>query len=96
MVTVSSQAPFLEPPAFKPLQGDLTSSFSRRLNYQHRIVYRVFEPTKEVKILRDVDSYQTTHEIAHNKYYVKNLIKELKYSHSAKRAASSKVTPEAL
>ena len=58
MLAASSQGPFLEPPAFKPLQGDLTGAFSRRLNYQHRIVHRVFEPAKEAKILEMWTDYK--------------------------------------
>ncbi|MDC1444522.1 type II toxin-antitoxin system YoeB family toxin [bacterium] len=41
----------MEPPTLKPLQGDLTGTFSRGLNYQHRIVYRIFEPTREDKFI---------------------------------------------
>ena len=58
VLAASSQGPFLEPPAFKPLQGDLTGAFSRRLNYQHRIFHRVFEPAKEAKILEMWTDYK--------------------------------------
>ena len=44
--------PFREHPPYEKLIGNLTGSFSRRLNIQHRIVYQVIEEDKIVKILR--------------------------------------------
>ena len=77
VLAASSKGPFLEPPAFKPLQGDLTSSFSRRLNYQHRMVYRAFESTREVKIIEMWTGYiQSTRQFIINimlKYGVKEM-----------------------
>ena len=44
--------PFISPPAFEKLVGDLEGAYSRRLNKQHRIVYQVYKKEKTVKILR--------------------------------------------
>lgn len=39
-------------PPFEKLVGDLAGAYSRRINLQHRLVYRVEEATKRVIILR--------------------------------------------
>ena len=44
--------PFCNYPPSETLIGDLTGSFSRRINIQHRIVYQVLEDDKIVKVLR--------------------------------------------
>ncbi len=49
MATLESD-PF-QPP-FEKLVGDLAGAYSRRINPQHRLVYRVEEDTKRVIILR--------------------------------------------
>lgn len=49
MATLESD-PF-QPP-FEKLVGDLAGAYSRRINLQHRLVYRVEEDTKRVIILR--------------------------------------------
>ena len=37
---------FFELPHFKSLRGDPSGTFSRRVDYQHRVVYEVLEDTK--------------------------------------------------
>ena len=44
--------PWQNPPPFEKLVGDLSGSYSRRINIQHRLVYQVLEAEKAVKILR--------------------------------------------
>ena len=44
--------PWLSPPPFEKLVGDLSGAYSRRINIQHRLVYQVLEVEKAVKILR--------------------------------------------
>jgi toxin YoeB len=44
--------PFSAYPPYEKLIGDLTGSFSRRINIQHRIVYQVLEKEQDVKIIR--------------------------------------------
>jgi len=44
--------PFLTPPRYESLVGDLEGCFSRRINLQHRIVYEVFPEENKVLILR--------------------------------------------
>ena len=44
--------PFLAPPPYEKLIGDLQGAFSRRINIQHRLVYQVVEEARVVKVLR--------------------------------------------
>jgi len=44
--------PFINPPPYEKLVGDLAGAYSRRINVQHRLVYQVFEAEKIVKVLR--------------------------------------------
>ncbi len=44
--------PFCYPPSYEKLTGELTGYYSRRINRQHRIVYKVIEKTKEIHIIR--------------------------------------------
>ena len=36
--------PFQNPPSYEKLVGDLSGFYSRRINRQHRLVYRIDEP----------------------------------------------------
>jgi Txe/YoeB family toxin of toxin-antitoxin system len=44
--------PFKSPPSFKKLNGELDGYYSRRINKQHRLVYKVDELNKAIIILR--------------------------------------------
>jgi toxin YoeB len=44
--------PYKTPPPYKRLIGDLDGYISRRVNIQHRLVYKVYEAEKVVKIIR--------------------------------------------
>ena len=44
--------PFGYPPSYEKLTGELTGYYSRRINRQHRIVYKVIEGKKEIHIIR--------------------------------------------
>lgn len=46
------QNPFQAPPAYEKLLGSLAGFYSRRINYQHRLIYAVYPEEKVVKILR--------------------------------------------
>jgi len=39
-------------PPFEKLVGDLTGSYSRRINIQHRLVYQIYDDVKTVKVIR--------------------------------------------
>jgi toxin YoeB len=44
--------PFDRTPPFEKLLGDLDGACSRRINFQHRIVYQIYQKEKVVKIIR--------------------------------------------
>ena len=44
--------PWQNPPPYEKLVGELASAYSRRINLQHRLVYRVNESAKQVDVLR--------------------------------------------
>ncbi len=52
LISILRENPFQTPPSFEKLVGDLTASYSRRINFQHRLVYQVLEERKIAKILR--------------------------------------------
>ena len=44
--------PYKIPPAYEKLKGNLSGCCSRRISYQHRLVYEIDETKKEIFILR--------------------------------------------
>jgi toxin YoeB len=44
--------PYSTPPFYEKLVGDLEGYYSRRINDQHRLVYKVLEDLKIIKIHR--------------------------------------------
>ena len=41
VLNIIANDPYISPPPFKRLVGDLQGALSRRINIQHRIVYQV-------------------------------------------------------
>lgn len=52
LIELIKNDPFQKPPPYEKLVGNLSGSFSRRINIKHRIVYEVREDEKLVRILR--------------------------------------------
>ena len=50
--------PFAYPPTYEKLVGDLNGYYSRRINRQHRIIYKVIEEKKEIHIIRMWTHYE--------------------------------------
>lgn len=50
--------PFQNPPPYEKLVGDLTGTYSRRINIQHRLVYTVEIEQQAVKVLRMWTHYE--------------------------------------
>ena len=50
--------PFCYPPPYEKLVGDLKNYYSRRINRQHRLLYRVDEKTKTIYVLRMWTHYE--------------------------------------
>ncbi|MDD3198371.1 MAG: Txe/YoeB family addiction module toxin, partial [Eubacteriales bacterium] len=51
LLNIIKNDPFQNPPPYEKLVGNLAGCFSRRINYQHRLVYTVLEDEKAVKVL---------------------------------------------
>ncbi|MDE7169723.1 MAG: Txe/YoeB family addiction module toxin [Mucispirillum sp.] len=58
LIEIIRKNPYLTPPPFEKLQGDLQSVYSRRINIKHRLVYEVLEETKTVKIISMRSRYE--------------------------------------
>ena len=50
LLNVLSVNPYQNPPSYEKLVGNLKGYYSRRINIQHRIVYRVYDEEKIVVI----------------------------------------------
>ena len=58
IISILSENPYLTPPPYEKLIGELSGAYSRRINIQHRIVYQIIEPEKTVKIIRMWTHYE--------------------------------------
>lgn len=52
LLDMISNNPYQTPPTYERLRGNLEGLFSRRISLQHRLVYKVYEDTKEIFIVR--------------------------------------------
>ena len=52
LIEIIRTNPFQNPPPYEKLVGNLSGSYSRRINIKHRIVYEVRETDKVVRISR--------------------------------------------
>ena len=50
LLNLIAQNPFQNPPSYEKLVGDLQGYYSRRINLQHRLVYKVYEDINTVVI----------------------------------------------
>jgi toxin YoeB len=58
LLDVLRRDPLQNPPPYEKLIGELAGAYSRRINRQHRLVYRVNEGSKVVDILRMWTHYE--------------------------------------
>jgi toxin YoeB len=58
LLDVLRHNPWQNPPPYEKLIGELAGAYSRRINRQHRLVYRVHEDTHSVDILRMWTHYE--------------------------------------
>ena len=58
LIELLKENPFKNPPPYEKLIGDLSGSYSRRINIQHRMVYQVLKKEKVVKIIRMWSHYE--------------------------------------
>ena len=52
LIEIIRKNPFESPPPYEKLVGNLSGTYSRRINIQHRFVYEVKETDKVVRIHR--------------------------------------------
>ena len=58
LLSILSQNPFQTPPPYEKLLGDLSGTYSRRINIQHRLVYQILYESKTVKVIRMWTHYE--------------------------------------
>ena len=58
LLDILRKDPYSAPPPFEKLVGDLAGALSRRINYQHRLVYQVLDGLRTVKVLRMWSHYE--------------------------------------
>ena len=58
LLNVLRHNPWQNPPPYEKLIGELVGAYSRRINRQHRLIYRVNEDSKVVDILRMWTHYE--------------------------------------
>ena len=58
LLAVIKDNPFQNPPPYEKLVGDLSGAYSRRINFQHRLVYEVLPEQQVVKVLRMWSLYE--------------------------------------
>ena len=51
LIELLKENPYQTPPPYEKLTGDLKGLYSRRMNIQHRLIYKVNEDEKVVRIL---------------------------------------------
>ena len=58
LLKVLAQDPFANPPRYEKLVGNLSGYYSRRINIQHHLVYKVLPEQKTVLVLRMWTHYE--------------------------------------
>ncbi len=58
LIELLKEDPFVTPPRYERLVGDLAGMYSRRINIAHRLVYEVFEEERTVRVLRMWTHYE--------------------------------------
>ncbi|WP_313163698.1 Txe/YoeB family addiction module toxin [Sedimentibacter sp.] len=58
LLEVIKKNPFQNPPPYEKLLGNLNGLYSRRINRQHRLVYRIVEEEKTVIIVSMWSHYE--------------------------------------
>ena len=58
LIELLKEDPFVTPPRYERLVGDLAGMYSRRINIAHRLVYEVFEEECTIRVLRMWPHYE--------------------------------------
>ena len=52
LINILKENPYKNPPPYEKLIGDLSGSYSRRINIQLRLVFQVYEKENTIKVIR--------------------------------------------
>jgi Txe/YoeB family toxin of toxin-antitoxin system len=58
LLEIIKENPFKNPPPYEKLVGDLSGAYSRRINFQDRLVYEVREDITTIKVIRMWTHYE--------------------------------------
>ena len=58
LIELLKQNPYINPPPYEKLIGDLEGAYSRRINIHNRLVYQVLDKEKVVKVIRMWTHYE--------------------------------------
>ncbi len=58
LLTILEKNPYQTNTPFEKLVGDLIGAYSRRINFQHRLVYQIYDDLKIIKIIRMWSHYK--------------------------------------
>lgn len=58
LLDILSENPLQTPPPYEKPVGDLSGTYSRRINIQHRLVYQILRDIKTVKVIRMWTHYE--------------------------------------
>jgi toxin YoeB len=58
LLAILRDDPYRSPPPFEKLVGDLAGFYSRRINRQHRLVYKIDTAIRTVQVLRMWTHYE--------------------------------------
>ena len=58
LLQILEENPLKIPPPVEKLLGDLSGTYSRRINIQHRLVYQILDKERIVKIIRMWTHYE--------------------------------------
>lgn len=58
LLDIISENPYTTPPSYEKLKGALEGYYSRRINIQHRLVYKIYEKEQTLQIIRMWTHYE--------------------------------------
>jgi len=58
LLAIIESNPLENPPPFEKLVGDLSGTYSRRINIQHRLVYQIYDELNIIKVIRMWTHYE--------------------------------------
>ena len=58
LIELMKNNPYQNPPPYEKLVGDMKGFYARRINYQHRLVYQVFDRENKVKVVSMWSHYE--------------------------------------